>query len=346
MVSSNIMLVEQLTFSLFYDVSKGIKTTHPTSAINFKKLVEIYNSKLVQQVTSAIKIADETTKKELKKELPFITPYGTFSPSRSNVNMTSFNSHLLCLDIDGLKENEVQLVKFILTSNHSTLLCAISPRGRGIKAFVILKPVIPQDECYNTLKLNKNHLASLLGLEQFVSKIDLAQFKPTQPFFIAHDPEMYVNENCTPLALRLIKYTPPVLNIEKVNFDLIELAKQSDFEQPINYRIKRYFESATNNLIKFFAVCSEGQRHQSIIKVQTIASWLHYAPNLEQDIKTQLYNACCDMYGTEKQAIENNVHKSFERAWNTAPIRQNMTIEQILADPYYNFIKHYNTQRI
>jgi len=342
-MGNNNMLVEQLIFSLFYDVSKGIYTTQPTSAINFKKLVEVYNSKLVQQVTSEIKTADETTKKELKKQLPFITPYGTFSPSRSNVNMTSFNSHLLCLDIDGLKENEVQLVKFILTSNHSTLLCSVSPRGRGIKAFVMLKAVIPQDECYNTLKLNKNHLASLLSLEQFVNKIDLAQFKPTQPFFIAHDPEMYVNENCTPLALRLITYTPPVRNIEQVNFDLINLTERSEF---IDYRITRYFEGATNNLLKFFAVCSEGQRHQSIIKVQTIASWLHYAPSLEQDIKAQLYNACCNMYGTEQQAIENNVHKSFERAWNTAPIRQNMTIEQILADPKYFFVKPYNTQRI
>jgi len=342
-MGNNNMLVEQLIFSLFYDVSKGIYTTQPTSAINFKKLVEVYNSKLVQQVTSEIKTADETTKKELKKQLPFITPYGTFSPSRSNVNMTSFNSHLLCLDIDGLKENEVQLVKFILTSNHSTLLCSVSPRGRGIKAFVMLKAVIPQDECYNTLKLNKNHLASLLGLEQFVSKIDLAQFKPTQPFFIAHDPEMYVNENCTPLALRLITYTPPVRNIEQVNFDLINLTERSEFK---DYRITRYFENATNNLLKFFAVCSEGQRHQSIIKVQTIASWLHYAPSLEQDIKTQLYNACCNMYGTEQQAIDNNVHKSFERAWKTAPIRQNMTIEQILADPKYFFVKPYNTQRI
>jgi hypothetical protein len=327
---------EQLKFSLFYDISKGIFATEPIKEINFTRLIEIYNSKLVQDVTRKIKEADETTKKQLKKQLPFITPFGTFAPTRANVNITNFNRSLLCLDIDGLKENEVQLVKFILTSHYSTLLCAVSPRGRGIKALIILDTTIPQHECYNTLKLNKYHIAECLGLQQFVSKIDDRQFVLSQPWLIAHDPELYVNENCTPLVIYLIPYTPPATVIEPVNFDLINLAEQSNYKEPINYRISKYFENATNNLIKFFALCSEGNRHSSIIKVQSIASWLHYAPSLEQDIKNKLYEACCNMYGGHKQAIENNVHKSFERAWNNAPIKQNFAIEDILSDPKYN----------
>ena len=330
------MEAKKLSFSLFYDKIKGIETIKPKQAINFTRLIDIYNSELVKEISSKIKEADEQTKKELKKQLPFITPYGTFNPTRANVNLSSFNCFLLCLDIDGLKENEVQLVKFILTSNNSTLLCAISPRGLGIKALILINDRIPQHECYNTLKLNKNHIAECLGLLQFVNKIDNSQFKPTQPWFISHDTELYVNKNATTLRIHLIPYIEPEIVNEPINFDLINLAEKSNFRTPINYRIEKYFEYATNNLIKFFALCVDGNRHSSIIKVQTVASWLHYAPQLEAEIKSKLYNACCLMYGSENEAISNNVHKSFERAWKSAPIKQNFTIEEILSDIKYN----------
>ena len=330
------MEAKNLNFSLFYDKSKGIETIKPKQAINFTRLIDIYNSELVKEISSKIKEADEQTKKELKKQLPFITPYGTFNPTRANINLTSFNGFLLCLDIDGLKENEVQLVKFILTSNHSTLLCAISPRGLGVKALILIDDRIPQHECYNTLKLNKNHIAQSLGLEQFVNKIDNSQFKPTQPWFISYDPRIYVYQNATPLRIDLIPYIEPEIVNEPINFNLIHLAEKSNFQQPINFRIEKYFENSVNHLLKFFACCVDGQRHSNIIKVQTVASWLHYAPQLEPEIKSKLYNACCSMYGSEKEAIANNVHKSFERAWKSAPIKQNRTIEAILSDTKYN----------
>lgn len=329
---------ELMKFSLFYDVNKGIFSTAPIKEITIFKLIEIYKSDLVKDISNQITEADEATKKHLKKQLPFITPYGTFNPTRCNVDMASFNSSLLCLDIDGLKENEVHLVKCILSSHISTLLCAVSPRKRGVKALIILGDTIPQQECYNTLKLNKTHIAERLGLSQFVNKIDEAQFKPTQPWFISYDEELYTNTTCKALNIDLIPYSPPVREVCEVDFNLIQSIEQSNFKEPINYRVQKYFESATNNLVKFFACCGEGQRHSSIIKVQTIASWIHYAPGIEDEVKRTLYNACCDMYGSHKEAMNNNVLKSFERAWNTAPIRQNLSIENILSDSKYTSI--------
>ena len=41
------------------------------------------------------------------------------------------------------------------------------------------------------------------------------------------------------------------------------------------------------------------------------------------------------MYGTRKEAELNNVPKSFEKAWNTAPIKRNDTIENIINDIKY-----------
>jgi len=333
-----------MKFSLFYDVKKGIFSTEPIKEISIFKLFEIYKSDIVKDISKQIAEADEPTKKELKKQLPFITPYGTFNPTRCNMNMTSFNSSLLCLDIDGLKENEVHLVKCILTSHISTLLCAVSPRKRGVKALIMLNAIIPKEECYNTLKLNKNHIAECLGLSQFTNKIDEAQFKPTQPWFISYDEELYTNTTCTALNINLIPYSPPVREVCEVDFNLIQSVENSNYKAPINYRVQKYFESATNNLVKFFALCGDGQRHSSIIKVQTIASWIHYAPELEDEVKRTLYNACCDMYGSHKEAMNNNVHKSFERAWNTAPIRQNLSIESILGE-YVSINQMLNTKR-
>jgi len=329
-------MVSNFECSLFYDKSKGIFTTKPCEEIDIHRLIEIYKSPLVQNITEQIKTADEQGKKVLKKQLPFITPYGTFKPTRANVNMQRFNSFLLCLDIDGLKENEVELVKTILIQQQSTLLCCVSPRGKGIKALILINDKIPQENCYNALKLNINHISEHLGLTKFTNKIDFAQFKPTQPWFISYDENLYYNVRCLPLHIKLIEYIQPIFESHNIDFDAIEQKmKSTNFSEPINYRIEQYFFGATKGLVKFFALCIDGNRHANIIKVQLVASWIHYAPQLEIKIKEILLNACCSMYGSQKEAELNNVPKSFEQAWSKAPIKRNDTIEQIINDIKY-----------
>lgn len=332
---------KQLRFSLFFDKEKGIFTNEPLCDIGFRRLVEIYKSEFIKDITSKIKVADAQTKKELKKKLPFITPFGTFKPTRKNENITHFNSFLLCFDIDGLTEQEVQEAKNIISLNASTLLCAISPRNNGLKALILINDTIPLETCYNTLKFNKNTIAEHLNISQFIDKIDNAQFKPTQPFFIAYDEAIYINENCTPLDIQLQEYVKPVYFNEPIKTFEVD---NHDFSEPIKYRTKAFLINAVNNLIKFFACCSEGNRHSQIIRVRIIHSWIkQYAPELEQEAKNNLLNACCRMYGSEKEARENNVYKSFEDAWNGAERQTNKTIEtNIINDIKYNqnFVKN------
>jgi hypothetical protein len=66
------------------------------------------------------------------------------------------------------------------------------------------------------------------------------------------------------------------------------------------------------------------------VKVQKVASWLHYAPHLEEGIKENLLNAVVTMYGNERNATLNNAQKSFAEAWNKAPLNTNPTIEAII----------------
>jgi hypothetical protein len=349
MVVNNLSLKEQIEereylgkihcvrFSFFYDTTKGIRTVKPYKEINFKDLVKIYKSDKLKVLTEKLRATEnETEKAELKKQLPFFTPMGTFSPARSLVNLHKFNSEIVCIDIDGLKPHQVQHVKFILEPQQSTLLCARSPRGKGIKALILINERTPKEHCYNTLKLNKNNIAEALGLNEYVSKIDNAQFNPTQPCFISYDEDIYINFQAEYLNIKFIQYKEPIIKRSEPDFlELKQTIENSNYQTPIDYRIRNYFQHATNNLVKFFALCSEGNRHSSIIKVQAIASWIHYAPQIESEIKESLLNACIGMYGTIQNAEANNVIKSFERAWNNAPIKRNETIESIINDLKY-----------
>ena len=312
-------IVNSLNFSLFYDVKKGIFTTTPNKQITFKRLTEIYTSDFVKHITKELQNANEVDKAELKKQLPFITPYGTFAPTRKKDNIVHFNSSLIALDIDSLTIPEARQVKEILSSNESTLLCSISPRGKGVKALILINDTIPLKDCYNTLKLNKKHIAKAVGIEQYFEKIDNAQFNVTQPMFIAYDETLHLNVNALPLNIKLIEYQEP--KIERINITNVPIQA--------NNRIESYLINATTKLEQFFACCSEGNRHANIIKVQAISSWLHYAPQIENDIKQRLYSACYSMYGNEKEALRNGVKRAFEQAWNTHP-KANNSIESII----------------
>jgi hypothetical protein len=312
-------VIDNLRFSLFYDVKKGIYTTTPLQQITFKRLINIYQSEGVKTVTNELQKANDKDKPELKKRLPFITPYGTFNPTRKKECIDSFNSSLVCLDIDNVSNSDARYIKELLSKQWSTLLCAISPRGRGVKAFILISDTIPLNECYNTLKLNKEYIARKTGLTKFIEHIDNAQFNITQPMFIAFDELLYYNELAKPLNIKLAEFSQPI--IERVKITNVPIHAKN--------RIEAYLINSTNNLIEFFALCNEGNRHANIIKVQTISSWIHYAPNLESDLKQRLYNACCSMYGNEKEALKNGVKRAFDKAWTTEN-KANNSIELII----------------
>lgn len=321
--------IDTLKFSLFFDESKGIYCTIPTETINFNRLVDIYKSPFVLKTTNEIKNeTDPDKKKLLKRKLPFITPYGTFE-KRETVSRKHFNSNLVCLDIDGLKENETQLVKTILCANNSTILCAVSPRGNGVKAMVLITDQIDWHNSYNQLKLNKYEIAQKLDLVDFIDKIDLAQFVLTQPFFIAHDPDIYINRDPALLDIFLIPYKEHVTKTQTDFFNDKPISK-TWFVERCNPRVKLYFEKIVDEHVKFFALCVDGNRHRNIAKVQYIGSIIHYAPQLETEIKEKLLKACIEMYDSEQDAKTNNVTKSFERAWNGAYDKRNESLESIL----------------
>lgn len=314
--------LEGLKFSLFFDRERGIGSVTPKKTIDFPTLVRVYNSEHVQQTT--IKILEAKTPEEkahYKKMLPFITPSGTFS-KRNKESILQHNEQLIALDIDGLTSETAHKCKELLSHLSCVLLTAISPRQKGVKALILISDTIPLEYHYETLKINKNNICDALGISQYIDNVDRAQFVVCQPFFIAYDPDLRISVNPEPLQINLQKYTPPI--IERRAFAIAPPQAAT--------RIEKYLISATSKLIEFFAGCPEGERHFSIIKVQTIASWIHYAPQLEQELKTSLEMAICDMYGGVQGANNNNAIRTFQTAWNNAVNRDNKTIEKIISE--------------
>ena len=128
--------IEALQFSVFHS-GKGIFETTPiVESISFKRLIEIYCSKFVQEKTIELQTAineSQTNVRELKNKLPFYTTNGSFT-ERNNASLINHNDNLIALDIDGLTEAGAIEVKAILSKQPSTILATISPRLKGVKA--------------------------------------------------------------------------------------------------------------------------------------------------------------------------------------------------------------------
>lgn len=311
---------KELLFSLFYDVDKGIKNTTPRKVVSFAQLIKVYKSQHVQRLTEELKRADKAAKQLIKLQLPFFTPYGTFT-QRNNEGITHHNNKLIALDFDGLDRPNAEKIKRKLQLQDCTLLAAISPRGNGVKALILSTDTRTTENNYNTLKLNASAICGRLGIYEYKDHCDRAQFVLCQPMFIAYDQELYTNEHAQATNFNLKEYTPP--EIEQQPRTLVPPSFTSN-------RIDRYLLNATEKLFNELIRTPEGNRHHSIVKVQKVASWLHYAPHLEEGIKENLLNAVVTMYGNERNATLNNAQKSFAEAWNKAPLNTNPTIEAII----------------
>lgn len=307
-----------LRFSLFYDKEKGIFETTPHKQITFNELVDIYQSDWLRIRTNyLLEAATDEERQERKKELPFITPYGTFT-QRNNNSIEHYNSKLIALDIDGVSDAAAKAICFHLGKLPCTLLSTISPRQKGVKALILIADEIELNKHFDTLKHNRNLIATSLGITAWVESLDIAQFVLCQPFFLNSAPLFFHNDNPTALNIKLQEYTPPQI-------------EQKEFTRnvsPLN-RVDVYLQKATDNLVEFFASCGAGDRHRNIIRVQSVASWLHYAPHLREGIKQQLLSAVISMYGDLRTAQKNNAIKTFETAFNT-PNKANDTIEEII----------------
>lgn len=313
----------------------GAKAVTPKKVISFSDIPELALSDRQKELTAKIVAAtDKDEKDTLKRQSPFVTPYGVFS-YRNNQSIVEHNNNIVAFDFDGLESKAVaEKLKAILSASKSCLLCFISPRQRGVKAIFLINDTIPLSNHYQTLKANEANLLQAIGAIDYLDKNDLSQFKLSQPLFLAYDGDLYYNDKPEPLNIQLITGIEP----ERKYFAVREW--DSSILERKKFRILKYVDNAVSKLCLDFENV-DGARHPNIIKVQAIASLIlsYNLPN-EQGIYDRLENSVIDMYGGVSEARAGNAFNSFKDAWNNAKAKQNDTIEAILNESENKFPIH------
>ena len=315
------MKAHEFQFSFF---TCGIKQKEAIPVKNFtlKELIDYYKSEENKKASSTIdsffnEQADTTDLREkedineliksAKDYLPFFMFGGTFAVKNTE-GLLSFNSNLICIDIDYLSsKKEAEDMRQYLSQQQGCLLAALSPRRKGVKALFYISEETTAKTLKNTLVDNINVIAEALQIN--AELIDKKQFSPYQACFIAYDPNAYFNAEAEPLKLKFKKIAKPpeapkpVVEIKSSSKKLAEAIILED----------------TLILINEFKAAKEGGRHEKIIKVQRIAGLCKQYKVEEEftnEIREALRAAVVGMYKNEQ---DGNCLSSFLAAWNEAP---------------------------
>jgi hypothetical protein len=313
-------------FSLFYKEGLGIKNTIPLKTIDLNRLIEIYSSDhLVKQYQDIVNAPTDHYKKWIKDHyLPYISPYGVFAPKRSDDNIKHYNSNLLALDLDNLNDKAIEIQQR-LSKEKGCVLSVLSPRLEGVKAFFRLRQDIDASNHFQHLKQNADKIINNLGLIGI--ELDNMQFTLSQGMYLGHSEYMFFNVDADEVDWMLDEYHAPIpinqCTQSAINGDG-ELANHH------RYRIEKYLDGQCEYILKILEQ-KDKPRHNRIALVKRIASWSHYAdPYYMEIIKSRLRYGVVKMYGSEKDAIENNALASFEKAWSTNDKVENEYILKII----------------
>ena len=313
-------------FSLFFNVDMGLFNCTPLQTINLDRLFEIYQSTYLIEKSKELSIASDEQKEVIKNQLPYFTYSGTYS-YRNNDSILSYNSSLLPLDIDELSEEDAIKVQKILSEQRGCLMSIISPRCKGVKSLIYLGVGVDCSNHYQTLSNNIEKIARELNIQEFESKIDPNQFKLSQPFFIGYNKHNFFNLDAIPtlwglenIERKVVKHYPP---------NITNHTPTNNSEQKRIYSCIDYVCKETEY---FFRGLGKGDRHRNIWRVRNLASILHYAPDLQKEIKDRMYFAVVGMYNSEDEAKRVRAIKTFEDCWGSLPDGLNEMIEFIIKD--------------
>ena len=323
--------MNDLKFSLFHS-DKGLKDCKPKQEINFDRLIEVYNSSYVKQKSLEILAETDKDKKAIiKRSLPYFSAYGVFKYKNNEPeNLEHFNNNMIAIDIDGLENSKTTFEVFdIIKRQFGVYYATISPRGLGVKALVRTSIHCQPLELYDLLKHNKKLIASCLGIEYLVDNLDERQFVLSQAFFINYSEYNFINKDPIPL----------IINVEPIPIIEVNIVDTTRVLPLNNNRVEKYLNSILNGIISNLALTTKGNRHASIMKINGIADFIHYAPNLESEYKSILLDSCVQMYGGVNGAKSNNVYSSFSNAWNKKQNKEHSTIETILKEIKWTTVK-------
>lgn len=312
-------------FSVFFDAVKGIANSHPTKIVTLKGLFEIYKSSYLLNKSKELAAAPDEEKKRIKNMLPYFTASGVYS-YRNNASILEYNSDCLLLDIDNLTIEQAKNLQFKLTLQRGCVLSIISPRLQGVKAIFRLAQAIEINNYRATLEYNINKIAHELNIAELALNIDANQFNQCQACFISYNENCFFNEHAEPTSWA-------IENIEKKIIERPPVIKRNHTAtNSETKRIHAYIDKYCARVEKAFNGLKHPHRHENIWRVESVASCLHYAPQLRSHIKERLLTAVIWMYNDEQEAINERAVITFERYWQRARDQSNSVIEEIIKD--------------
>lgn len=314
---------KNLKFSFFHS-NKGIQNCNPKGEIDLNELFSLLKSSFLEELTGVIRdTTDETVKIELKLRLPYITPYGTFS-YRENKSITTYNSNLIALDFDNLEESSLNYIRERIIESKRAYYVGVSPRGKGLKALIFAGCNFTRDNHYLSLKNNTDKILEYLDLDPSII-LDQNQFKLSQPFFLSYDERAYFNPN----PFTLIEDFEILKPYEKEAHIYNNSIPLSDVSEESKKRIGRVLEGLYQKLGTHYKNTTEGNRHNSIVKVSNFASYLRqYLPEKETYYKERLFLIVEGMY-SDKERLTSRFKESFEVAWDKEPFGYCAPLEKI-----------------
>lgn len=244
----------------FFD---NVFASSPRKNIDLLGVIELIKSEtfksrieFIRNLKTSGKI-EESQKK--KKALPAVTIGGIFSDRKTLIEP----SNIVCVDIDGLGQEQALYYKSLLVANYYTLACFLSPRGEGLK--VLFRSVFKDNKEYNdawlyiTRYLKKNY-----GLD-----VDKQAHEINRLCSISYDSEPYYN-----LAAKTFIIPRQITEPRKTKpFNHSYIDNSSIF---INKAARAYILAVINNELKRVREAKEGTRNKDLyIASKVIAKYFH-----------------------------------------------------------------------
>ena len=281
-------------FSYFKD---GIKDTHPQKVIDLPELVNIIknnpNQRKIEQIRLLKSLGDENYK-ELKRELPHITPNCVVKERDLEHDMFSYNflfsSSYIYFDIDYIPDVQHFKSEFIQKYGHQVALVCISSGGDGLSILFKVANAITDKDQFNLVREEIRN--SILKDED----IDPSCIDIGRAMFISYDPDVYFNyDNKIDVSIRNTALNKKGISksitrrgdnnrlsetFDLVPFDevmkVINLKTEVNIEKPVVDVIPVEFAT-----VKFPRIIVDGNKHR--IYTGMIHSLVYLNPGLKVD---------------------------------------------------------------
>jgi len=164
-----------------------ITNTNPDTVINIEQLYKIITSdEDIRLICERIRSSSKEEQKQIKrKELPYVTPSGTFY-KRAN-NELICHSRYLCLDFDNMLPENMEYFKSSLLRDEQIPMVIMfnSPTNKGFKCFIL----IPSDAETHGQYFDAvgNYIQTVYSQEVDKSGRDVAR-----ACYLSHDPNTYI----------------------------------------------------------------------------------------------------------------------------------------------------------